>query len=95
MAQQLHPSDTDLSFLMILMLMSYVLCSAPKFIRQMKNYKKEIRIEAVTPIKTLIKAGRFYAIEPYKRMWTYLQSDVRDAPLLTQKIKQTDHSVAQ
>lgn len=95
MAHQLQPSETDFTFLMNLILVSYFLCSAPKLTRQWKDNKKEIRIEAVSPIKTLIKAGRIYGFEPYKKMWIYLISYGDSAPFLTQKIKQSIYSPAQ
>ena len=70
-----HTTQTpalDLSYLAVLLLLAYVMSSAPKYIRNFREEHNDIKIEKMAPIKQVLKLGKYYAIDPYLRAWNKL-----------------------
>jgi hypothetical protein len=60
-------------FIVILLLLAYVLSSAPRFVRQWRNTESDIKIETISPLRYFIQAGKFYAIDPIVKIWEALK----------------------
>lgn len=74
MAQQLPHPASELYFVMVLLLLSYVMSSAPRYVRQMKvehQKKAPVPVRPAQSWKTLLNA---YTIRPYTRAWKQLQT---------------------
>jgi len=65
-------STTDLSYIAVLLLLAYFLSSAPKYVRQFREHHNELKIERISPIKQVLKIGKYYTIDPYIRTWNRL-----------------------
>ena len=73
MAQQLHHPASETYFVIILLLLSYVMSSAPRYIREWRAvHEKSIPGKHVrrTDWKKALNA---YTIQPYKNAWKQLQ----------------------
>ena len=62
----------DFSYLAVLLLLAYVMSSAPKYIRQFKENHSDIKIEKVSPIREVLKIGKYYGVDPYLKAWNQL-----------------------
>jgi hypothetical protein len=72
MEQNSQAASINLSYLAVLLLLAYVLSSAPKYIRNFRENHNDIKIETISPIKKVLKIGRYYAVDPYLRAWNRL-----------------------
>ncbi len=59
----------ELSYLTVLLLLAYVLSSAPRYLREFRQNHQEIKIEKVSPIQQVLKLGKYYTIDPYIKVW--------------------------
>jgi hypothetical protein len=62
----------EFSYLAVLLLLAYVMSSAPRYVRQFKERKSDIKIERVSPIKEVLKLSKYYAVDPYLKAWNQL-----------------------
>ena len=74
MSQPTTNSSLDFSYLAVILLLAYVLTSAPKYVKQFRQHHEDIKIESVSPIKAVMEIGKAYAIDPYLRAWNHLKS---------------------
>ncbi|MBL7698195.1 MAG: hypothetical protein JNK79_08560 [Chitinophagaceae bacterium] len=65
-------ASIDFSYLAVLLLLAYVLSSAPRYVRQLKENKEDIKIEKMSPLKEVLKLGKYYGVDPYLRAWNRL-----------------------
>ena len=72
MAYNTQHSTTDFSYLAVLLLLAYVMSSAPRYIRQFRENHEDIKIEKASPIREVLKLGKYYGIDPYLRVWNQL-----------------------
>lgn len=72
MRHTIQTTSLDFSYLAVLLLLAYVLSSAPRYVRQMRDNKGDIKIEKVSPIKEVLKMGKYYGVDPYLRAWNRL-----------------------
>ena len=63
---------TELSYLAVLLLLAYFLSSAPKYVRDFREHHNDIKMESVSPIRQMLKIGKYYTIDPYIRTWNRL-----------------------
>ena len=76
MAQQLQHTGSEVRFIVILLLLAYVMSSAPKYIRDMRENSGQIENSDPFPFRELLRAGKAYTIQPYKRAWQSLSPKV-------------------
>jgi len=69
MAQQSSRTGSHLYFFAILVLLSYVLSSAPRYVRQMRDVNAPGAAPSAEVFRQLISVGKAYTIEPYKKVW--------------------------
>lgn len=62
----------ELSYLAVLLLLAYVLSSAPRYMRNFRQNHHDIKIEKISPIQQVLKLGKYYTIDPYIRVWHHL-----------------------
>jgi hypothetical protein len=74
MATNHQTSKLDFSYLAVILLLAYVLASAPKFVRQIRQEGTEIKLEKVNPFKDAWKIGKAYTIDPYLRAFNAIRS---------------------
>jgi len=67
-------STFDFSYLAVLLLLAYVMSSAPKYLKQFNETHEKIRIEQVNPIKQALKIGKAYTIDPYLRAFNKVRT---------------------
>jgi hypothetical protein len=72
MSYNTQQTGTDLSYLAVLLLLAYVMSSAPKYYREFRQNHREIKIESVSPIQQVLKIGKYYTVDPYIRVWNRL-----------------------
>lgn len=72
MRQTFQTASIDFSYLAVLLLLAYVLASAPKYVRHIRSNTNDTKIEKISPVKEVLKLGKYYAIDPYVRVWTRL-----------------------
>ena len=72
MSYNTSQTGTELSYLAVLLLLAYVLSSAPRYVRQFRQNHEDIKIEKVSPVKQVLKIGKYYTIDPYIRAWNRL-----------------------
>lgn len=72
MSQHSNHTGTELSYLTVLLLLAYVMSSAPRYLRDFRQNHKEIRIEKMSPLQQVMKLGKYYTIDPYIRVWNRL-----------------------
>jgi len=76
MAQQVHNTHPDFASIAILLLLSYVLSSAPRFVR---NLQREAPVPAAVQQQSTrngwIEIGKAYTIDPYLRAWNRLSAE--------------------
>lgn len=70
-------ASIDFSYLAVLLLLAYVLASGPKYVRQLKSDTSDIKIEKVSPVKEVLKLGKYYGIDPYVRAWSRLSPSIQ------------------
>lgn len=72
MAQQPHTFPSDTYYIVILLLLSYVMSSAPRFVKEWRNNTEmEMRMPA-PPLFDWKKALDAYTIQPYRSAWNKL-----------------------
>ena len=81
MVQQLQQSKTDIYFIVILLLLSYVMSSAPRYLREMKVPQQKAPKESPSFMEQVIRMGKAYTITPYQKVWQNLQPKVEIAAL--------------
>lgn len=74
MSHHSHQPAADFSYFAVLLLLAYVLSSAPRYVRDFRQFHHEINIEKASPLQKVLKAGRFYTIDPYIRVWNRISS---------------------
>jgi hypothetical protein len=72
MSPNTQQTGTDVSYLAVLLLLAYVMSSAPKYFREFRLNHREIKIESVSPIQQVLKIGKYYTVDPYIRVWNRL-----------------------
>jgi hypothetical protein len=72
MSYDTHQTGTELSYLAVLLLLAYVMSSAPRYLREFRQNHQEIKIEKASPIQQVIKIGKYYTIDPYIRAWNHM-----------------------
>ncbi len=72
MLHNTNHTGTELSYLAVLLLLAYVMSSAPKYLREFRQNHREIKIEKVTPLQQVLKMGKYYTVDPYIRAWNRL-----------------------
>ncbi|HUQ66269.1 MAG TPA: hypothetical protein VM101_08945 [Flavitalea sp.] len=77
MSYNTQHSSTDFSYLVVLLLLAYVMNSAPKYIRQFRQTHENIKIQTPIPIKQVLKMGQYYTITPYVQAWVKLSAPVK------------------
>jgi hypothetical protein len=66
-------STLDLSYLAVILLLAYLLTSAPKYVRQFRESHNNIKIERSYPFREVLKIGKAYTIDPYIRAFNSLR----------------------
>ena len=79
MLHNTNHTGTELSYLAVLLLLAYVMSSAPKYLREFRQNHHEIKIEKVRPLQQVLKMGKYYTVDPYIRVWNRLSP----APAIT------------
>ena len=69
MSYNTNHAGTELSYLAVLLLLAYVMSSAPRYLREFRQNHKEIKIEKVSPLQQVLKIAKYYTIDPYVRAW--------------------------
>ena len=72
MSPNTQHSAIDFSYLAVLLLLAYVMSSAPKYFRQFRENHQDIKIEKISPFKQVLQIGKYYTIDPYVRVWNQL-----------------------
>ena len=72
MSQNIQHTGSELSYLAVLLLIAYVLSSAPRYFRDFRQNHQDIKIEKVSPIQQVLKIGKYYTVDPYIRVWRQL-----------------------
>jgi hypothetical protein len=68
MAQQLQTTGTNISFLLVLFFLSYVMSSAPKYVRDVKDtYPVKPKTEKQSIFSVMKQTAGYYSIEPYEK----------------------------
>ena len=83
MSYNTNHTGTDLSYLAVLLLLAYVMSSAPRYFREFRQNHKEIKIEKVSPLHQVLKIGKYYTIDPYIRAWNRLSPTATSDNLAT------------
>lgn len=82
MAQHHVTRSTNLLFIVILFFLSYVLSSAPKYLRGLKENKADTAVMRSFPTEQLMKIGMLYGAGPYIRAWKSFKPSIEVRPLL-------------
>ncbi len=82
MSHNPHQAGTDLSYLAVLLLLAYVLSSAPRYFREFRKNHEDIKIEKVSPIRQVLKIGKYYTVDPYIRVWNRLSPTPSESNLV-------------
>ena len=82
MSYNTQNAGADFSYIAVLLLLAYVMSSAPKYFRQFRENHENIKIEKVSPIKQVIKIGKYYTIDPYLKAWNKLTAEPNTTPIL-------------
>ena len=77
MAQHLQ-THADTGYLAIVLLLAYVLSSAPKFVRNLEHDKQPAKTEHKSFTRNMIKAGKS-AVQQYVRAWERVQGSLTPA----------------
>ena len=72
MRHTIQTTSVDFSYIAVLLLLAYVLSSAPRYVRNFRENTQDIKIEKVSPIKKVLKLGKYYGVDPYLRAWNNL-----------------------
>lgn len=72
MSHDTNTSVLSYSYLAVLLLLAYVLASAPRYVRTFKENHNHIKIEKPAPLRQLMKYTKYYGIDPYVRVWNRL-----------------------
>ena len=72
MSYNTHQTSTELSYIAVLLLLAYVLSSAPRYLREFRQNHQEIKIEKASPFQQVLKIGKYYTIDPYIRVWNHV-----------------------
>ena len=72
MSYNTNHTGTELSYLAVLLLLAYVLSSAPRYLREFRQNHHDIKIEKVSPLQQVMKIGKYYTVDPYIRAWNRL-----------------------
>ena len=72
MSHNTDHTGTQLSYLAVLLLLAYVMSSAPRYLREFRQNHHEIKIEKVSPLQQVLKIGKYYTVDPYIRVWNRL-----------------------
>jgi len=72
MSYHTQHSGIEFSYLAVLLLLAYVMSSAPKYVRKFRENHEDIKIEKTSPIQQVLKIGKYYTIDPYIRTWKRL-----------------------
>lgn len=65
-------SSLDFSYIAVLLLLAYVMSSAPKYIQNFRENHNNIKIENVSPVKQVLRFTKYYAVDPYLRAFNSL-----------------------
>lgn len=77
MAHNTETASTELNFIVILLLLAYVLSSAPRYVRQLKDPEKGVKIENTSPIRQVLKAGMVYTVDQYLKIWKTIRPNIK------------------
>lgn len=72
MRKNIQNASIDFSYLAVLLLVAYLLTSAPKYLRHIRSTTNDIKIKNSLPVKEVLRLGKYYAIDPYLRAWNHL-----------------------
>ncbi len=72
MSYNTQNTGIEFSYLAVLLLLAYVMSSAPKYVRQFRENHEDIKIEKVSPFQQVLKIGKYYTVDPYIRTWKKL-----------------------
>ena len=72
MAQQLHHPAKEIYFGAILLMLSYVMSSAPRYVREWRETHQKVVPAGVQPRVQWKKIVSAYTIEPYSNAWKAL-----------------------
>ena len=72
MAQQLHYPGRELYFGAILLMLSYVMSSAPRYVREWRETHEKVVPAGVQPRVQWKKVVSAYTVEPYSNAWKAL-----------------------
>ena len=72
MRHTIKAASVDFSYVAVLLLLAYVLSSAPRYVRNFRENTQDIKIEKVSPLKEVLKLGKYYGVDPYLRAWNRL-----------------------
>lgn len=78
MSHDTNTSVLSYSYLAVLLLLAYVLASAPRYVRTFKQNHNHIRIENPAPLRQLINYTKYYGIDPYVRVLKQLTPSTAD-----------------
>lgn len=67
MAQQLHTTTADATFLVVLFFLSYVLSSAPKYVRGVNDEPAPAAVHKTSVFSVIKKTSGYYSVTPYKK----------------------------
>lgn len=82
MAQHHVTPSTHLLFIVILFFLSYVLSSAPKYLRGLKENKADTAVMRSFPTDQLMKIGMIYGAGPYIRAWKSFRPSIEARTML-------------
>ena len=77
MRQNIQTASIDFSYLAVILLLAYLLTSAPKYLKHIRSSTNDIKIQNTLPVKEVLKLGKYYGIDPYLKAWNRL-SPTRD-----------------
>jgi hypothetical protein len=73
MAHQLQHPATEFYYVIVLLLLSYVMSSAPRYVRDLRQTQEKSSPVQVKPASSWKKILAAYTIKPYTNAWKKLQ----------------------
>lgn len=73
MSQSLHHPANESYFIVILLLMAYVMSSAPRYVREFRNQPEKTIPVPAAPVQQWKEVLKAYSIQPYMNAWHQLR----------------------
>jgi hypothetical protein len=73
MSHDTNTSVLSYSYLFVLLLIAYVMASAPRYVRTFKEHHNNLKLEKVSPLRQVIRFTKYYSVDPYLKAWKSLQ----------------------